>query len=519
MKNIILSIIFLIVFSVSMTANEKVSTKKYLLNGKVAHLMVETGPFGSDIFLNKKYKKNLSYNTPGENLFPKMFVRDGNYSVTWINYKEECVKLNLFDSLSDSGRELVCRGFEFISSQTEIVYDRGRPRFLFFRGINGLDNEDIFIHDMDRNLTKRITNTSGDENRIIIENNDVSDKYSVSMRTQTLNHKYKYSVNLDELTASLKEKTEIKRGPLTKSTFIETELNTIVGFGDSITWGKMRMNNLSDSYNPSLTYWAKASEYFNSEYGQTYTINLGVNRDSSLMGVERMDRDLLNGKGYFFLVLFGTNDVGKGSFSSTSTTNNLKWILENARDNYRMYPIISTVPPQKRFRAGVEYFKKQTEELNVKIKSMASENDFSFIDTYKAFFDNPNGWEAMLEDIKGNHPSPSGHQVMADLIIPIILSLPPEKLSDIVISVNNGRNSFNISCSRNREFDFQGYKIKFGFSSSLMNREVIYPSNHFSVYLYPFDLSLNRKIFFKIKSVDKSGNSSNYSETYSILLN
>ncbi len=506
-------------FLVSSSANEKLFTKKHFFKGKVTRLEVETSPFGSDIFLKGKHKKNLSYNTPGENLFPKMFIKNNNYLVTWINHSENSVKLNIFDSIDDSGRELICRDFKFISSQTEIVYNRGRPRFLLFRGIRNLDNEDIFIHDMDRNKTRRVTNTSENENRIIIDNNDITYKNFIFMRTQTLTHKYKYRINVEKLTAVLDKKTEIIRGRLNRFAFTKTELNTIVGFGDSITWGKMRMNNLPDSHNPDLTYWAKASEHFNDKYGQTYTINLGVNRDSSLMGVERMDRDLLNGKGYFFLVLFGTNDVGNGSFSSTSTTNNLKWILENARYNYGMYPIISTVPPQKRFKAGVEYFKKQTEELNGKIKTMASENNFPFIDTYKAFFDNPNGWEAMLEDIKGNHPSPSGHQVMADLIIPIILSLPPERPLNMVIAVNKGRNSFNISCSKNREFDFQGYKIKFGFSPSLMNREVIYPSNHFSVYFYPFDLSLNRKIFFKIKSVDKSGNSSNYSKIYSVRIN
>ena len=276
------------------------------------------------------------------------------------------------------------------------------------------------------------------------------------------------------------------------------------------------MYEFIDSYHPELTYLAKTSDHFNENYGETSIINLGVNRDSSLDGVERMDAELLFDKGYYFLVLFGTNDVSLGTFSSTSTTKNLQWILENARDNYAMFPVISTVPPQKLYLAGIQFYKDETEKLNEKIILMATSLNFDYIDTYYAFFNQDEDWEAMLEDIKGNHPSPAGHQVMADMIIPIILSLTPEIPSEVGFSANTGGNSINVSCTQNSEFDFSHYNVKFGFSPTQLNREMTYSSSNFTIYFYPFSLNLKRVVYFKMQSVDIDGNSSEFTDIYSI---
>ena len=114
----------------------------------------------------------------------------------------------------------------------------------------------------------------------------------------------------------------------------------------------MRMNNLPGEYHPELTYWYKSSEYLTENYGETYTVNLGVNADTSQKGVDRMDTDFQYVDGYYCLVMFGTNDVGGSLFSPSSTTENLKWILNNAKDKYGMFPVISTIPPQKKFLPG-----------------------------------------------------------------------------------------------------------------------------------------------------------------------
>ncbi len=520
MRNIILSILFLTFFSSGLVANDKIYTKEYLLRGKTIRLEVETGFSGSDVFLNSKTRKNLSYNTPGENLFPRMFIKKNVYSVTWINYRKNDVRLNFYDSLSDIGKNLVSGKFEFISSDTCVLFDMGKPKAVLFRAIKGADNEDIFIHDISSGRTKRITSTPGDENRIIVEDTELNGRNYFKLRTQTLNYDYLYSIDINDLSFIIEEKRKIIRGPkLDKTEFTTEELNTIIGFGDSVTWGKMRMYEFTDSYHPELTYWAKASEHFNENYGQTHTINLGVNRDSSLNGVERMDEDLLYDKGYFLLVLFGTNDVTSGAFSSTSTSRNIQWILENGRNKYGMYPVVSTVPPQKLYLEGVQFYKDHTEELNDKIKQMATVNSFPYIDSYTAFFNQDEDWEKMLEDIKGNHPSPKGHQVMADMVIPILLKLIPEIPLNVSFSPNTGGNSFDVNCNANIEFDFDHYNLEFGFSPTKLDREMTYPSNSFTVYFYPFNLNLKRTVYFKLQSVDKDGNASEFTDIYSVYLN
>ncbi len=520
MRNIILSIFLLAFFSSVVSGGEKIFTKDYELKGKRINLEVHSCSTGSDVILNTGEKRNLSYFTPGENLFPKMFVSKNDYSVTWINYKKNDVKLNFYDSFSENGRVIVDENFDFVSSDTLVMYNNGKPRFVLFRAIKGRYNEDFFIHDLETGRTERIAETEGNENAINVENNELNGRDSFLVRTSTLDYNYTYNINTYDLKAVQKSRQPVFRVIRKERTdFTSAELNTLIGFGDSITWGKMRMFDLIDSYHPELTYWAKSSEYFNENYGQTYTVNLGVNRDSSLLGLQRMDEDLLYESGYFFLVLFGTNDVGAGTFSSTSTSQNILRILENGRNNYGMFPIVSTVPPQKLYLDGIQFFKDQTEQLNEKIKALAIANNFPYIDTYEAFFEQPEGWEFMLEDIKGNHPSPSGHQVMADLLTPIILDLKPEMPLNVNFSSGTGGNSFDVSCTQNVEFDFSHYNVKFGFSPSELNRETTFSSNSFTIYFYPFNLRLNKTVYFKIQSVDKDGNTSDFTEIYSVFVN
>ncbi len=520
MKKLILSVFLTVVFINLLSASETIMSKKYDFRGGKVLLEVVPSLSGSDIILKIRARNNLSYRTPGENLFPKMFINGEDYSVTWINYTKNDVKLNLYDSFEKVGRSVISGGFKFISGETLILYNGEKPRMILFRGIKDRGNEDIFIHDINSGKTVRISDTPGNENTINVDNIRVDGRNTIEIKTQTLKYRFMYKINPADLSYELIKKEEIIRKKLDKKlSFSDTELNTIIGFGDSITWGKMRMDNLVDSYHPELTYWAKTSEHFNENYGTTYTVNLGVNRDSSLMGVQRMDENLLYVKGYFFLVLFGTNDVTNGLFSAISTSDNIKWILENARDNYGMFPVVSTVPPQRLYLEGVQFYKDQTEELNELIKLMAIENGFPYIDTYTAFFENPEGWEAMLEDEKGNHPSPKGHMVMANMVIPILLKLNPKKPENISFSANSVGNSFNVRCSKNYEFDFSHYLVTFGFSPTNLDREYKASSNQFNIYFYPFNLTYKRKVYFKFCSVDKDGNKSDFTEINSILIN
>lgn len=519
MKNKALLIITIFALLFPLYSGEKILTKNFVLKGKKFSVDVEPGVFGSDIFINMKERKNISLLIPGENLFPEVFVRGDHYSVTWINYKKGDVKLAFYNPETDRSRTLITKGFKFISSSTKVVYKKGSPGFVLFRGISDGDNEDIFIFDIKLDRFVKVTKTPGNEKNIIVQNENLENNSTIIVETKTLHKKYIYKINIIDLSVrKISEENIIRNRNLSDPKISERGYNTIVAFGDSITWGKMRMDDLIGESHSELTYWYKASEYLTDNYGETYTVNLGINRDSSQMGVDRMDINFRYISAYYLLVLFGTNDVGGGAFSANSTKENLQWIMENARDNYRMFPVISTVPPQKLYLPGIQYYKNETEELNQKIILMAVGNNFPYIDPYTAFFQHPDGWEAMLEDTKGNHPSPTGHQVMADLVVPKLLSASPKKPESIVFESTDS-SSVSITCGENFEFDFSHYKVMFGFQPANLNREVNFESNIFSMIMLPSGIELRNIVYFKIQAVDKADYSSDFTQIFSLNLN
>ena len=144
---------------------------------------------------------------------------------------------------------------------------------------------------------------------------------------------------------------------------------------------------------------------------------------------------------------------------------------------------------------------------------MAIEEGFSFIDSYSAFMNYKDGWEALLEDIKGNHPNPTGHQIMADLFVPEILSAKPSIPE--VIDINSGINSIEVNCTENYEFDFDSYEVIFGYSPDNLEFNVKFPTNKFSILKFPVGFSIRDTLYFQLRAVDKDGNGSDFTQIYS----
>jgi len=509
MKRIILSLVFISsVFAFA--SDSRIQQKEFLLKGRRCMVSVIAGLSGSDIYIDTGKKKNITLLIPGENLCPNITVRENNYFATWLNYKKGDVGLGFYNPVSNFSRIVVRRGFRFISGASKVVFNNNSPEFILFRGIRDRDNEDIFLFRISDEKLIRVTDTAGNEKEIIVHEQSPAGKGKIRLQTKTLYRNYIYEIYKSDLRVKKLLDTEIERKNFRSNPAITSKgLNTIVAFGDSITWGKMRMNDLQGEYHPELTYWFKTSEYLSENYGTTYTVNLGVNADKSQKGVDRMDDDFKYLSAYYLLVLFGTNDVGGALFSPASSAENLRWIIENARDNYGMYPIISTVPPQKKYVPGVQLFKDETEELNTLIITMAVEEGIPYIDTYSIFMTYADGWEALLEDTKGNHPNPTGHQLMADLIVPKILAVPPASAS--VTDISGSTNSVQITTSENYEFDFDHYEVKFGYYPGKLDFDASFNSNIFSLIRFPAGLKIRDTIYFKVRSVDKDGNGSDFS--------
>lgn len=510
--------IFLIQFIVLITlflSGEKILSKKFIYKGRSYNIDVESNPSGSDVILSLEKRKNLSLSIGGENLFPKVHVSKEKYFITWVNYRKENVKLGFYNSCENESSLINLKKFKFVSSDTSVILRSGKPYLLIFRGEkNFSNNEDIFIYNILSGIVKRVTSTPENEKTIDIPDWDLSGSKNLLLKTKTLYYEYTYSIKITDMSVELLEKKKIVRGKsgLMNPSISTEAYNTIVAFGDSITWGKMRMFDLDGEEHPELTYWYKASEYLTEHYGETFTINLGVNGNTSYQGVERMDTDFPLNPGYFCLVLFGTNDVGSGSFSADSSVENIKWIMNNAIKSYGMFPVVSTIPPIKKYIPGVQFFKENTEELNSKIVIMAVEEEFPYFDTYSVFMNYPDGWEALVEDIKGNHPNPTGHQIMADLVVPKILSAIPKKPE--ILNISSSSHLINIGCTENFEFDFDSYDVKFGYSPDRLEFDMNFPSNQFSLIRSPGELKLRDTIYFKVSSVDKSGNHSGFTQVY-----
>ena len=148
---------------------------------------------------------------------------------------------------------------------------------------------------------------------------------------------------------------------------------------------------------------------------------------------------------------------------------------------------------------------------------LANRNNVPYIDTYHAFFQHEEGWEACLEDIKGNHPSPLGHEIMAGLFAPKILELTPAQPKNI-LGIENNDNYIMVQWSENVEFDFDYCQIEFGFQADDLNRLTHSDTNDFRFLNLPSN-PLNLKIYFRIQAIDQDGNASTFSPVFSIEFN
>jgi len=510
-KKIFVLIVLLFIFFNSQLTARKHNYLTFQVDSQEYVVTVQKSYFGADIIFHGVKTRNLSLDFPGENLFPEVEIEGNHFFITWIHYQKNNVRLCWYDSISKESKMLPFSGFNFIGRSETVFDENQKPWILVFLG-NNSNNDDLFIYNFYTREVKNLTLTPLSEKVFLLEKR----KIGLIIKTQTLDYKYSYKFYPEQFDISLLKKEEIEwgAGEVTIS-WNQTTLNSMIGFGDSIIHGKMRMFDLEGDFHPELTFLARLQDIFADEYGETFIINLGVPATTTYDGVQRMHTDFSENKAFFLLLLYGANDVGKSSFSANSSAENLERIVLTARSKYGMFPIISTVPPQKLNLDGVQFYKDQTEALNQKIITMAIKNNIAYVDSYTAFFNHSDGWEACLEDIKGNHPSPTGHEVMADLFKPQVLSIEPV-IPVNFSSVSSNPNAISVQWAENFEFDFSHYAITFGYSADQLDRLTQASTNSFIFTNVPFNPSLRKQIYLKIQAVDQDGNSSSHSTLYQI---
>jgi hypothetical protein len=230
----------------------------------------------------------------------------------------------------------------------------------------------------------------------------------------------------------------------------------------------------------------------------------------------RITTDLAKNPAKYFLLMMGTNDCTLNEFSVDSSLENLEYIVDRAL-GLKLDVIISTIPPRKDSLGQFEYVRNNIQSLNAGIQNLVFQKflvrrPILSIDTHQAFmaFDPPDGWKTLLEDVVGNHPSPKGHQVIAGLFSPILLSFAPAAPSGIELA-NAAGNQKTFQWSGNCESDFGFYQIEFGFSPDRLNRSITVSDSRFTFFTFPFLPG----IYFRVQAVDRFENRSDFTPVFS----
>jgi len=484
----------------------------FSFRGTACRVIVRSVPSGSVVILQMMGGETwLCPAAGGENLFPVVQVFEDRFFVMWTHYGKEETGLGIYDSRTTDGRVIPLPGLSFVSSPMMVLQGQS-PRGVLILG-NSSDNDDIFFLTLfDCGLTN-LTRTPASEKWFAIQ--PAADGLLVS--TATLWEKVLYDLNLRTLRLEVRERSILKPRTQALERTVRTDEtdcaldNTYIAFGDSITWGMMRMYGLKGEYHPELAYPERMRALLAAIYGPAYPINLGVPGEDSYGGTLRVDKDLDGHPGLYFLLMLGTNDCFSGKSSINSITENLAYIIDSARSR-RMWVIVSTIPPRKDRFGDMRYVRRRIANLNDHIARLASDKSIGFIDTHKAFmdFDPPDGWMSLLEDIGGNHPSPAGQMIIAHLFADCLAAFSPGIPSPIERS-GEGSSLKRISWDPCCESDFAFFRLEFGPTIQKMTSTAKTTGSSFSFSGLPFG-----DIYFRIQAADKTGHYSPFTMIYII---
>ena len=485
--------------------------EKFAFQGQKYSLVADFSPPQANIILQGRENINLSAGLDGENIHLGTRIGSNNFYTFWLNYSNSTIRLAFYDFQRNCSRVLPLAGFSFIGLP-EIIEENNDLQGLVFLG-NRSKNDDIFYYEPEKDLLTPLTATPFSEKGFKLRERDGQ----LEIETSSLWATYRYlfdprlrkSVLLEEKHFRAKQKKNA-------NTVTPEYYNTYIGFGDSITWGEMEgQQHLESCYLTQMQTLLANPDYAN-YYGSSSFVNLGVPGDGTLAGAQRVDQDLNNHTGFYFLLMLGVNDAINNNLSLDSALENLSYIIDTAKAR-SIRVIASTLTPSKATFSLFSFYWKNLQGLSAGILALAKEKNVASIDPLTAFMSTnpPDGWKALLENIipnisSGNHPNAEGNRVIATLFADALVAFPPLPPSDIRVLNPQDHFKKNVQWSTNYESDFSHFAIEFAYQPDPLSQRLTTSANHFTFTLFPF----LPQLYFRLQTVDRGSHASAFSKVF-----
>ncbi len=466
---------------------------------------------GADLLLLGRSHANLSAGMKGENPLLGVRFSGDNFYVFWLNYHDRSIRLAYYDHRRQRSEKLPLGVFSAIGFP-EVIERAGRPFALLFLADRS-GNDDLFLYELGSEALTRLTDTPYSEKSFTWRETPEGLEYE----TGHLRGRCRYRFDAASRQSTLLHE-EMPGTPRRKTAGAPEQeyYNTYVGFGDSITWGKIEGAQRLD-----LCFLTRMRDVnLALDYGPSDFINLGVPADETIHGAQRVDRDLSQSPAFYFLLMLGVNDVFKADFSLASSLENIEYIMDAALAK-GMRVIVSTLTPRKDARSGYLWYWNNLYALSAGILGLAVQKGTSSIDTLDAFMktDPPDGWMDLLETpgtviingeevvVKGNHPNSEGHALIATLFSDALIKFPP--LAPRNIKVIDPKSTLKRTASWDPcfESDFDHFHIEFGYRPLELPYAADTAISVYTFHLFPFLPALD----FRIQTVDRGGRSSGFS--------
>jgi lysophospholipase L1-like esterase len=511
-RNLILGVCILALTTAAFSQEEPWDPASFTSGGRAYRLVVRCVPSGSYVVLSDGEKETVLGGAGGDNLFPSAQVSGTGFHVLWVNYQGGRAGLGLYDSGTRTSRVISLDGLKFAGSPV-LVRRAERPFGVVLLG-NASNNDDVFFLDLRQNSLVNVSRTSWSEKKFTVETVPAG----ILVRAESLKDRARYLLEFDGAEFRLLGR-EPRRFPAARTKRVVPDeedcrpANTYAAFGDSITYGIMRMENLEGEEHPELAYPRRVQEILAMSYGPAYPVNLGIPGQQTYEGALRVRQDLEGVDGLYFLLMMGTNDCIHGYFSVDSSIENMAYILDAAQEK-GMRAIISTIPPRKDRFGKMAFVLKNIADYNVATAALAESKGIGYIDTHGAFMatNPPDGWKALMEDMGGNHPNPAGHTIIAGLFANVLAAFPPLVPSRVTNVSTTAPIVHRFRWDPGCESDLSCYRVEYGSAPNALDRVAV--TNVGTVVFPGFPA---HDVFFRVQAVDEEGYRSDFTRIYTTM--